>query len=130
MLPDSTYELLAGGRIARINGWGGETADEAERTLTALLADPGLQLCFGILIDARGASRCLALGEARVMAESHCRLSKGRVRRTALLTTGGGVQYGVGRMVQAHAELLGLEMQVFTDETRALAWLQRWSAGE
>ena len=76
MLPDSTYELLAGGRIARIHGWGGATADEAERTLAALLADPGLQLCFGILIDARGASRCLALGEARVMAESHCRLSK------------------------------------------------------
>jgi len=76
MQPDSTYDLLADGRIARIHGWGGATADEAERTLAALLADPGLQLCFGILIDARGASRCLALGEARVMAESHCRLSK------------------------------------------------------
>ncbi|MCX6069410.1 MAG: hypothetical protein NTU91_00915 [Chloroflexi bacterium] len=98
------------------------------QTLSALLADPGLQLCFGILIDARGASSRFALGEAQVMAESHCRLSKGRVRRTALLTTG-GVQYGVGRMVQAHAEYLGLEMEVFTDETRALAWLEEGLAG-
>lgn len=129
MLPDSTYELLAGGRIARIHGWGGATAEEAEQTLAALLADPGLQLCFGILIDARGASRCLAQREVRVMAESQCRLSEGRVRRTALLTTG-GVQYGVGRMVQAHAELLGLEVRVLTDEDRALAWLQEGLAGE
>jgi hypothetical protein len=33
-------------------------------------------------------------------------------------------------MMQAHAEYLGLEMQVMTDETRALAWLEEGLAGE
>ena len=129
MSPEPSYELLVGGRVVRIFGWGGTSVSEAVQMLNAVLADPGLQSCFGILLDARCASSNLAADEVRAMARAECKLCKDRVRRTAILTAR-EAQYGVGRMMQAHAERLGVDMLVATEEAKALEWLQQGLAGE
>ena len=129
MSPEPIYELLVGGRVVRIVGWGGTTVAEAVETLNAVLADPGLQSCFGILLDARCASAYLTADEVRAMALAECKLCKDRVRRTAVLAAR-DAQYGVGRMMQAHAERLGVNMLVATEEAKALAWLQQGLAQE
>jgi len=129
MPSDSTYEVLAGGRVARIHDWGRVGVGAATRTLTAVFADPGLASRLCLLVDARGGLGSLTMAEARTLAEAHARLSNGRVRRTALLTSS-GAQYGVGRMMRAYAECRGPEIEVFTDEARALLRVAEGLFGE
>jgi len=122
MQADSTYNLIADGSIARIHGSTAAAVDGIERTLAALIADPGLHLRFSLLVDIRTLSMSLTSDEARSIAEVHVRLTRGRTLRTALLASAGS-GYGIGRMIQTWAACSGLEMKVFTEEAGALTWL-------
>jgi len=129
MPSDSTCDVLGGGRVVRILDWGRVGVGEATRTLTPVFSDPGMASRICLLVEARDSLGPLTMAEARTLADAQARLSNGRVRRTALLTSG-GVQCGVGRMMRAYAECRGLEMEVFTDEMPALLWVEEGLLGE
>jgi hypothetical protein len=50
--------------------------------------------------------------------------AEGVTEKAAALLVAGGLQYGVGRMIQTVAELRGSRVAVFTEEGAALDWLE------
>ena len=77
-----------------------------------------------ILIDDRGSSFSPDTPSLRRMVDLWTGLSAAVSSRLALLVTR-KVHFGFGRMVQAFSENRPLQFAVFSDDTKAWAWLRR-----
>ena len=98
---------------------------EAEALITQLYADPRHSVRFNRVFDCRGVTRLPPLGELRGVAE----LLRRRVDPTAhakrAIVVRAGAPYGIGRMLQAFLDLVGVELHLFMDLDEAVAWATR-----
>jgi hypothetical protein len=116
-------------RLAVLEAPGEVSRDEAVdqfRTVCAALADydrrdPGRP--YGVLLDTTSAATVPTPADiVHVLEEIREKDSSVSTRRWAILTAA-RVHYGMGRLFQAHAASLGIQVAVFTTRAAALEWL-------
>jgi hypothetical protein len=115
-----TYEASPGVLILRLVG--NHTLAEESETLARALVSPALEIRAALLVDAR---RSTANPQGPSIAErARClaRLHGCLLPRCAVVVSD-SLHYGLARMLAAHAESHGIAVDVFADETNAMAWL-------
>jgi hypothetical protein len=95
---------------------------EAEAVMTQVHADPRHSLRFSRVYDCRAVTRLPPLGELRAVAELFRRRIDPTVDARRAIVARGGAPYGLGRMLQALLDLVGVDLHVFTDLDEAIAW--------
>ena len=126
-------------RLALLSASGEVSLDEALghfRAVCAELADfdrryPGSP--YGVLLDVTSAGTVPSPSDiVQVLDELRSRDACASSRRWAFLADA-PVHYGMARLFQAHAELRGIEVAVFTTRAGAVDWLSSagsgWQAG-
>jgi hypothetical protein len=87
---------------------------EAEAVMTQIHADPRHSLRLSRVYDCRAVTRLPPLSELRAVAELFRRRVDPTVDARRAIVARGGAPYGLGRMLQALLDLIGLELHVFT----------------
>ena len=95
---------------------------DAEAVMTALHADPRHSFRFGRVYDCRGVTRLPPLAELRAVADLFRRRVDPTVRPRRAIVVRPGAMFGLGRMLQALMDLVGLDLSIFTDLDEAIAW--------
>ena len=108
--------------LVRTTWAGAVTAAELERHLRTMLADPAARACARSLTDLRGATLAFDGAELQSVVGRAVLPALDGLRWRAALVVGDAVQVGVSNQWRVYAA--EVETGVFTDEARALAWLQ------
>jgi hypothetical protein len=126
-------------RLALLEAPGEVSRDEAVgqfRAVCAELADfdrqfPGSP--YGVLLDTTCAATVPNPSDVIQVLEEIRRSDACASARRWAFVAAAPVHYGMGRLFQAHAELRGIEVAVFTTRASAVAWLSSanssWRAG-
>ena len=117
-----TYEIDVERQLVVVVFSADATLAEAEAAMTQVHADPRHLLRFSRVYDCRAVTRLPPLGELRGVAELFRRRVDPTVDARRAIVARGGAPYGLGRMLQTLLDLIGLELQVFTDLDEATAW--------
>lgn len=73
--------------------------------------------------DCRAVTRLPPVAELRGVAELFRRNVDPSVRVRRAIVVQAGTAYGLGRMLQALLDLMGLELNIFTDVDEAIEWV-------
>ena len=95
---------------------------DAEAVMTALHADPRHSFEFNRVYDCREVTRLPPVAELRGVAELFRRRVDTTVRPRRAIVVRPGAMFGLGRMLQALMDLVGLDLSIFTDADEAIAW--------
>ena len=117
-----TYQIEANGYIAHVIGKEQGSLDAAGVTFNDLIADQHLHRPFGLLIDVRALSNVPTREEAYSLSK-FARVGNNSAKHFTALVVKRGVQYGMARMIKVFSEMLGANVNVFTDDQSAQLWL-------
>ena len=110
-----TYEIDVERELVAVVFSADATLAEAEAAMTQVHADSRHSLRFSRVYDCRAVTRLPPLSELRGVAELFRRRVDPTVDARRAIVARGGAPYGLGRMLQTLLDLIGLELQVFTD---------------
>ncbi len=116
-----TYEIRGSVLIVTLVGVCG---NEVSKVITEGIADPAFQVGSSLLLDVRHCLDDPSSGELQSRAASlAARRAHGLSTRCAFVIGPKAYQFGVARMASTHAEIRGMQMEIFTDLNEALQWL-------
>ena len=117
-------------RILVIRLVGNYGYDEPANAVGEAMRDPAFQTGTLLLVDARLSTSRRTSEELRERAIWMSSLTKqGIGTRCALLINSQPHQFGVARMAAAHIEPRGMQLEIFTDITKASEWLRDEGTG-
>jgi hypothetical protein len=121
-----TWTIDEAAKLTTVSVAGSLTLAEARQAITELYAQPSYRPPMVDLWDLRDAQMQVSPGDVQAFVYFlRSRRGDRGTDRTALVV-GGGFEFGISRMYQAHAEAsLPLAIQVFTELDDAYAWLGR-----
>lgn len=118
-----TIELDADREIAIAKGVGPFDLEDARAALQAVVTHPCFVDGVRLLWDVRERTTAPDPQGAKAWLDTLTAYREHLDHRIAILTRA-GVQYGIGRMVEIHAELRNFELRVFVDPDSAEGWLR------
>jgi hypothetical protein len=117
-----TYDIDVDRKLVIAEFTGNATIADVEAIMAELYADPRHSFALNRVYDCRAVDRLPPIGELRAVAELfRTRVDAGGRARRAIVVRE-GVQYGLGRMLQALLDLGGLELNLFKNLDDAIAW--------
>jgi hypothetical protein len=119
------YSIDAPSRCATVIGTGTTSYDEAEATALRMTSDPRYRPEFAILFDGTGLDNTASFEDALRYRDLFGRLRQHYQGPIAVVVSGSGVNYGVGRMIASLTQLVGVRMEVFHDTAAARAWIEK-----
>ena len=102
--------------------WGEATIAEADALMAELYADPRHSFSLNRVYDCREMTRLPPITEVRGLAELFRQRVASGVRTRRAMVVRPGATYGLARMFQALLDLVGIELNVFTDVEEAVEW--------
>jgi len=118
-----TYTISRGARLAKAHVSGIIGAEEINRFIDTVLADPELRPGIRGLVDAREAEPDITILQLAEVANKVLRLIDRGVGRIAIVAVS-RTSYRVAKTFCVLARALGIEVDVFTDTQAAEAWLE------
>ena len=117
------YEIDAERQLVLATFFGEASLTDAQAIVAELYNDPRLSPSMARVYDCRAVTRMPPALELRAVADLFQRNVDPtlRVRRAIVVTP--GAYYGLGRMLQALLDLVGLEVSLFTELDDAVAWV-------
>ncbi len=115
--------VVPGEFLARVRSWGKEGFTSTLEGMRAVAEDPRLEPGMPVLLDARELDYLATPPEVSGFAAPNAIPAHFEHHRLALLVRR-GAQFGVARAFAVKAGSAGAEVEVFTEEKLALAWLR------
>ena len=116
------YRIDPAARRVVIRGFGPSTFEESQRAAEALIADPGYNPTFAILVDGRELEYLASYQDALRFRDMFG-LLRTSFRGPIAVVVQGTARYGVSRMIATMADLVGVRMEAFLSISDAEGWI-------
>ena len=116
------YKIDVAARRTTVRAFGPSSFDEARRTAEALIAEPGYDPMFAILVDGRELEYIASYQDALQFRDMF-ELLRASFRGPIAVVVHGTARYGVSRMIATMADLVGVHMEAFRTIPDAETWL-------
>jgi hypothetical protein len=117
------YEIDTDRDLVIATFFGDASLADAEGCVAQLQHDPRHSPSLARVYDCRAVTRMPPVSELRMVAELFRRSVDPTVPVRRALVVKPGAYFGLGRMLQALLDLIGLELNVFSDFDDAVAWV-------
>ena len=116
------YEIDVDRRVVIATLWGSASIVDVRAIMAELYADPKHSFSMHRVYDCRDLTRLPTVGEIRGVAEMFRQRVDPGIKARRAVVVNPGAQYGLGRMFQALLDLVGVELNVFSDLEEAITW--------
>jgi hypothetical protein len=117
------YEIDVERHVVLATFFGDASLTDAQAIVAELYSDPRHSPSMGRVYDCRAVTRMPPVVELRAVADLFQRNVDPAVRVRRAIVVAPGAYYGLGRMLQALLDLVGLEVSLFTELDEAIAWV-------